>query len=641
MRTIRIKKRVLYFLRRAREAGPRNLWRKAQQRVSPFLYWPSYASGKLCNVERDNVKCLRAFGKVCTDAFRYSFSKDSERANRGARRLELARSPEFPILGYGGLPKPSGDGWHQDSLHHHKWRARYFPLCDFVANDVRADVKIPWEFSRLQWLPWLAEAATIAELKNEERDELGRLVFETVNEWATSNPVGYGINWACGMEVAIRAVNIAVAASVFSDSFHDDEIGSTVQLLRAHQRFLERFPEVSDVPGNHYLADLMGEVVLHAALDGEASTEIRDALDRFADAADRQFEPEGCHIERAPVYHRLAYEMVALPYALAIRIGHRSAETMARTLHRAASFMAQVTSDTGRLPVFGDQDSGFVLWFGESAQTVDRRICSAPGATDTDLHDFLRGIAGDPAYFPRTIRQAGSRSGFGTLANRRIRVTMKTGPQGLSGRAPHDHDDALSLAISWQGHDLIIDPGCHSYTLDSGIRHETLISSRHNAPVPAERERFVPTVGSINATVRGAPVASLTEFSHDSMEGKIDTPSSRFSVTRTVTIGPDALVIDDTWGTPEPERVRIKWLIDPGWRVDPPAASQLSSEGLHLVLTKDATRLLVTILAFEGELTVKNDSYSPDYGAYSDCTALHVEVPSSAARAARLAISEI
>jgi len=125
------------------------------------------------------------------------------------------------------------------------------------------------------------------------------------------------------------------------------------------------------------------------------------------------------------------------------------------------------------------------------------------------------------------------------------------------------------------------------------------------------------------------------------MEGKIDTPSSRFSVTRTVTIGPDALVIDDTWGTPEPERVRIKWLIDPGWRVDPPAASQLSSEGLHLVLTKDATRLLVTILAFEGELTVKNDSYSPDYGAYSDCTALHVEVPSSAARAARLAISEI
>lgn len=630
-----------YYRRRILEAGISGLLNFSRRRLTPYFYWPAYLSGNRPGAGSVEIGSFRRFGRVCAHGFRYLWSENPGRAVRATTRLGLARSREFPILGYGSLPKPSGDGWHQDSLHHYTWRARYFPLCDFVASDVRADVKIPWEFSRLQWLPWIAEAASIAGMKNEERDELGRLVLQTIKEWAAANPVGYGINWACGMEVAIRAVNIAVAASVFSESSRDDEISSTIQLLRAHQRFLERFPEVSDVPGNHYLADLMGEVVLHAALDGEASKEIGDALDRFADVADRQFEPEGCHIERAPVYHRLAYEMVALPYALATRIGHRSAGSMARTLHRASSFMAQVTSDTGRLPVFGDQDSGFVLWFGESAQTVDRRICSAPDATDTDLHSFLRGIAGDPAYFPRTIRQAGSRSGFGTLASRHIRVTMKTGPQGLSGRAPHDHDDALSLAVSWQGHDLIIDPGCHSYTLDSGIRHETLISSRHNAPVPAESERFVPTVGSINATVRGAPVAVLTKFSQDSMEGKIDTPRSKFSVTRIVTVGPDALVIDDTWDTPDPEGVRIKWLIDPRWRVGPPETGQLSSEGLCLVLTKDATRLLVTFLASGGSVTVKNDRYSPDYGAYADCTALHVEMPSGAARAARLAISEI
>ncbi len=43
------------------------------------------------------------------------------------------------------------------------------------------------------------------------------------------------------------------------------------------------------------------------------------AIAAFAAEADKQFEPDGCHLERAIVYHRLCTDMVALAAAFAAR----------------------------------------------------------------------------------------------------------------------------------------------------------------------------------------------------------------------------------------------------------------------------------------------------------------------------------
>lgn len=563
-----------------------------------------------------------------------SGSKDY--AKRAADRRALALAPDWKVLGYGNIAKPNGMGWHRDALHEHVFAPLYFPRVDFLAAGTCCDVKIPWELSRLQWLLWNAEAIACGP---ESCLYAHRKVAQaTIDNWSSANPVGYGVNWACGMEVAIRGTLLAVICGVLSRDLDDAETDRLTGLLRAHQTFLARFPEVSDVPGNHYLADLMGEVVLHVALDGLYAKATERAIKSFSKAADLQFDADGCHIERSTIYHRLTLEMVALPYALGLRAGHSSTPALASVVQRAACFLAQIVDDSGVLPVFGDQDSGFVLWFGEAAQQVDARFCAAPGAPDTDLYCFLAGLSASPAFFPEITRQDGVRSGFGTLSGAGFRATLKTGPIGLQGRAAHDHDDALSVTVSHGLVPLLVDPGCHSYTLDPVIRRETIVSSRHNAPAPTARERHTPVMGSINATVRGAPTAVIRQQTADTLSGHLArTPASAMALTRELRITDTGLEIADHWRFDTAEGARLLWLLHPDWRIEMPGTADgsdsdmaISAKGLTLALIRGDTRLTARLTATEGaRLAITTDRYSPDYGAWAACPALRLTLPTA------------
>lgn len=631
-------RRIRYYLKRLREAGFRASLIKAKQKIWPLVYWPAYRLGRLPRVTQAERQSLVLFGAICADAFREARRNDPARQVRVQSRLALAESADFQVLGYGDLPKPHSSSWHLDSKHGHAWAVRYFPFCDFIAAETRSDVKVPWELSRLQWLVWLAEASIGAD--EVERERLKSAFLKTLDDWANANPAGYGVNWACGMEVAIRGTNVAVAAGVFSGLLDSAELDKICSILRAHQIYLSRFPETSDVPGNHYLADVMGEVVLHAALDGLGSPATEKALACFAEVADAQFEPGGCHIERAPIYHRLAFDMVALPYALALRSKSAAAGRLAKISERAAAFMSQLAGDHGRLPVFGDQDSGFVLWFGERAQEVDRRQCRAAHAPSTDLYGFLEPLAGESMLFPDVGREAGTRSGFGTLVSGEVKVTMKTGPIGLEGRAAHDHDDALSVCASWGCRDLIIDPGCHSYTLDPAIRTNTLVSSRHNAPHPAGRERSELVQGSISDSVRGAPTATLTSHTADILIGRLDrTPASRMAITRKVRVERGALEIEDRWEFDAPEGARLFWLFDPAWSIVGPEDAEIPAAGLILKLIAGSATLTATLHAEGARLRRRAEVYSPDYGADAGCPGLEILIPSSRTNTARLVIA--
>lgn len=633
--------RLKYFLHRAREAGLRPLVRKLGQKLRPYAYWPLYATGGGRSITGAPERAaLRAFGTLCESAFRTLAAADSQGYTARARaRLLSAESTQWQVLGYGPLAKPTGTGWHCDPLHGHDFIPRYFPNCDFLAAQSHCDVKIPWEFSRLQWLLWEAEAIATG---SSERVERATAALKTVMDWETANPPGYGVNWTCGMEVAIRGANLAVICSVLSLNLDDATTDKLAALLRAHQRFLARFPEVSDVPGNHYLTDLMGEVVLHAALDGLGSPATARALAQFAGEAEAQFEPGGCHLERATIYHRLTLDVVALPYALALRAGDAATPALGRVMKRAASFIAQIADDGGRLPVFGDQDSGFVLWFGEAAQQSDARICAAPLAPLTDQYGFLAGLAGETGtFFPAITRKDGDRSGFATMSGCGFRATLKTGPIGLKGRAAHDHDDALSVAVSYGPHAVLVDPGCHSYTLDPAIRFETIVSSRHNAPAPATRERHAPTMGSINATVRGAPTAVLATQEVTALIGEVArTPTSRMSFTRTLRLEGGALEIADDWQFDTPEGARLLWLFDPAWTIEGPEDAAIPPEGLVLRLHRGATTLIARLVTSNGaRLTRHTDRYSPDYGAWADCPALNLTTAPAEKGHARLILS--
>ncbi|WP_416832713.1 MAG: heparinase II/III family protein [Erythrobacter sp.] len=639
--------RLSYLARRMREAGPKQVAAKLWHKANPYARWPHYAARAWQRTrqwtgprtgERERAS-IRAFGQACEEAFRAAYKTDPSRMARVRERLTLAQAADFPVLGYGSVAKPSGAAWHEDPVHGHAWEPSYFACCDFVAPNVRADVKIPWELSRLQWLVWLSEGAIHTEPPEQESIKLELLTV--VEDWATANPPGYGINWACGMEVAIRAANLAIAAGTIASLLNDAQIDRVGSILAAHRDYLKRFPETSDVPGNHYLTNLMGEVVLNAALEGFGSQALAGAIAHYAGAADAQFEAEGCHIERAIVYHRLTFDITALTYAIALSASDPSTSKLKDIIERASAFMAQICDASGTLPVFGDQDSGFVLWFGESAQSVDARISKAPQAPESDLYGFVHALAGDQGFFPAIARQTGHRSGFATIAAEDFQATMKTGPIGLSGRAPHDHDDALSICISFDGRPLIIDPGCHSYTLDPALRRKFLVSSLHNSPRPATRERHEPQTGSINATMRGAPTAQCSAWSSSAAQGHIASIARLgMSITRDIRTQTGEIEVLDHWQFERAESAHIMWLLDPAWEpVETETPKNHAHKGKTLMLQSSWANLAALIEAPEGStIACTKESFSPDYGALEECWAVQITTNAALEGRVRLAL---
>ncbi len=119
--------------------------------------------------------------------------------------------------------------------------------------------------SRCQHLPHLGMAWR---LTGDLRYAAG--VVAQLEDWLASNPPGYGVNWSCAMEVAIRAVNWLWAYHLIADApaVSDQFIISLLAGLSAHGSHItaniERYRD--GITTNHTLADYVGLLFLGTLL---------------------------------------------------------------------------------------------------------------------------------------------------------------------------------------------------------------------------------------------------------------------------------------------------------------------------------------------------------------------------------------
>src|SRR5262249_33609202 len=115
---------------------------------------------------------------------------------------EAILAHEFDLLGSGrvalGTPLP----WHDDFKTGRRWPLRYAFDIDYNDLERPSDVKVPWELSRCQHFATLGQAYW---LTGDER--FAREYVDEVLDWTACNPCGYGVNWACTMDVALRAIS--------------------------------------------------------------------------------------------------------------------------------------------------------------------------------------------------------------------------------------------------------------------------------------------------------------------------------------------------------------------------------------------------------------------------------------------------
>lgn len=422
----------------------------------------------------------------------------------------------FDLLGSGPMALGGTIDWHRDFKSGYRWNSDlcFLDIPHGQGNGV--DIKVPWELSRGHHLVLLAQTA----LLTGETKYSGECVAQMTN-WIAANPPGHGVNWACPMDVAIRAVNWLWALALVAEPsvVNDAWLAEVLAMLVAHGRYLMANLEVRDdgVTTNHYLADVVGLLYLGLCLKEvrEAKRWQAFAVRELVREMDRQVLPDGVHYESSLSYHRLVTEMFLSSAVLCRHHGVDLPHAFHNRLAKMCDFVQGYTKPNGLAPQIGDGDNGrlHILTGYGRCDVRDHRHLLAVGGMFYDRADWLaaagpswveglwfggarhsvrKGAAETVAPQPRSV--AFPDGGFYILREQKDYVLFNCNPPGSSGLGTHKHNDLLSLEMQLGGEDILVDSGCFLYTSDPQAYNRFRRTTSHSTVTvdQAEQNRLIP-----------------------------------------------------------------------------------------------------------------------------------------------------
>ena len=340
----------------------------------------------------------------------------------------------------------------------------------------QSNPKWAWEVNRCQELPVLATAALLTgDTRYADAAALALL------DWIAKNPPGRGIAWANGFEAGIRAISLSLTFDALTagvremlDRLYEPAVGSLWQ----HRRWICRDPSTHSSANNHRVGELVGllSVALLAPELPESEASAAQAYSKLAREADRQIAGDGTGVEQSFAYTTFVLDLFLVAVALLDAVAVTPPASLTHALEHAAEALWAQLAPGETDPTYGDCDDGRAVRLdGNDARTgrgVAGGICARFGssfarsaASGVDLSArWMFGETG-ATRFERTASLNTPRSvllrdaGFAILRHAETRVTFDAGPLGYLRLAAHGHADALSVTLSANGDELVVDPG--------------------------------------------------------------------------------------------------------------------------------------------------------------------------------------
>lgn len=433
------------------------------------------------------------------DGLRTTFPSLVEQAKDDAK---LVLEHQFDLLGSGPTSLGAEINWLCDFKSGITWPRGYYRSIDYSNKGLPSDVKVPWELSRCHQLVDLARAHLLA-----PSDEYIREIRAELTSWIAMNPVGRTINWACTMEVAIRAVNWLWALGCVSVDLDDETLTLTLSSILQHGFFIAGNLEFSEVAGNHYVSDALGLVAIGAYFRRSRLGQhwLRRGGTILTEELNKQVYSDGVDHEMSIPYHRLVMEIFLVGGLILRASGHDPGSKYWDRVQHMAEFIAAYTRPDGTVPVWGDADDGRILPF-SGRHLQDHRHTLSTAAIMFGRRDFaavggplaedslwlLGGSAADSFLALRPQRDerrcvAFPEGGFAVMRSKSWHVIFDAGPVGLRGRGGHGHNDALAVEI-WCNGPLVVDPGSYVYTSDVEARSAFRSTRAHNTPMLDDHE---------------------------------------------------------------------------------------------------------------------------------------------------------
>ena len=426
----------------------------------------------------------------------------------------ITTNHRWPLLGYGEKDYGAEINWLRDPIAGTEWPLRYH--CDVnLARGDRSDARVLWELNRFAHFITLGRAFALT-----GDESFAAEFFAQLKSWREQNPVGLGPNWACAMEVALRAINLLTAFELFRSStlLDEDRLVSLITLFDQHAAHIRRNLEFSYIStSNHYLSDVVGLFWLGTMLpELEAARRWREfGLREMLREMDKQILADGADCEASTGYHRFVLELFLYSFILARANRIEIEEKYWRKLRAMLEYVRAYLRPYGRAPLIGDTDSGQVLPIRKRAADDHAYVLALGTAlfNESRFKDvrlsmpeellWISGAQGVRGFERlRSETEEVTSKGFedaGTYLMREgdLYLLFNASGNGLGGRGSHGHNDALSFEVSACGREFIVDPGTYVYTSD--LRERQLFRSvTYHSTVEVDGEEQ-------NTTLEGMP----------------------------------------------------------------------------------------------------------------------------------------
>jgi hypothetical protein len=412
--------------------------------------------------------------------------------------------------------------WMLDFKSGYRWKEQDWYMDARIGLDPGADIKVPWELSRFYHLPRMA-----LEYQKTKNEDISQECILQITDWIVSNPLRYGVNWRVSMEVGIRACNWLLTFDMLRHSHHLNDkflLLFSKSLFQHMEHILKNQECVSGVQANnHYMANLLGLIYLGLCCPWlpNIKTWLPDVIEKFLYQTQTQFLEDGGNFECSTQYHRLVLEMVIhitiLLEKKTLDVGlnessfttskYKKSNKHVEMLAKAICFTKALQKKNGRVPQFGDNDSGRIFNILPPDSDKDHRHLVAVGESifyeqqadmvNNPWHEealiFNMNSFYDESYLKKKVNEEGffhyKQSGISILKTNKLYFAFIEHNAG-SG---HAHNDLFSFELQVMGQDFIVDGGSYCYTASPKLRKKFRSSFYHNTLCDVRHEQSIET----------------------------------------------------------------------------------------------------------------------------------------------------
>ena len=352
-----------------------------------------------------------------------------------------------------------------------------------------ADVKVPYEASRLQYL---------------QKTNSGNI---DVNKF----PLIY---WNSPMDVAIRNINLIFHLLAIENDYAGTKIlGNNKDLITTyisqHYEFINNNLENSgDVVGNHYLIELTSLLLTIAtfSFDGDKEEYIF-FHDELSKELDRQFYEDGTNFEGSTHYSAFVVEALII-CKLAVEEIDKNSILLDRIeeIIKSNKFFLSSLANKGELSQIGDNDSGRIFYhaFNEKKPLKMDWLFDLIDSLYPELSEYrkiqdkfnneinneaptlnkYKKVLHKPIKVFSSDYKAYSFKDFGIFVwrNEDQYFSVRCGPIGQNGVGGHSHYDQLAIECFTNDKWIARDPGTGTYTDNIEIRNKYRSLEYHWGP---------------------------------------------------------------------------------------------------------------------------------------------------------------